>query len=252
MRNNTTTVEKSSIADIAENVLEDNNIAAVQRRGVGAVTSPAIELVPLRLTRGQLLYQPFKRLIDIVASFICIILLSPVFLITAIVVKLSSPGPVLFKQIRVGKGKEPFKILKFRSMMENADDMKDELLHLNECEGPFFKIEKDPRVTRAGRFIRKTSIDELPQFFNVLIGNMSLVGPRPPIFAELEQYNIQQLENLFIKPGITCYWQVSGRSDNAQSRLDLDEQYIQECNLITDIKILLKTFLVVFKTDGAC
>jgi lipopolysaccharide/colanic/teichoic acid biosynthesis glycosyltransferase len=198
------------------------------------------------------MYLPLKRLMDIVGAFVALLLLSWVFLITAILIKLDSKGPVFFSQDRVGQNKKPFKMIKFRSMVVDADKMKDDLQHLNENEGPFFKIKNDPRVTRVGKFIRKYSIDEIPQFINVLRGDMSLVGPRPALYREIEFYSQEELDNLGIKPGITCHWQVSGRSDSSGNRLKMDGKYIAEFGLIVDMILLIKTPAAAFKGRGAC
>jgi exopolysaccharide biosynthesis polyprenyl glycosylphosphotransferase len=190
----------------------------------------------------------FKRAFDIVFSFVAIVLSSPIMLITAIAIKLDSKGPVFFKQVRVGRNGRHFKIWKFRSMCINAEEMRDELEELNEVEdGMMFKIKDDPRITRVGRFIRKTSIDELPQFFNVLSGSMSVVGTRPPTIEEVEKYTPQQWRRISIKPGITGMWQVSGRSSikDFKKVVELDTRYIDEWSLWLDLKIILKTIIAV-------
>jgi len=201
---------------------------------------------------GQMLYLPFKRLIGLVASVIGLILCLPIFLITAIAIKLDSAGPVFFKQERAGKDGKIFYIYKFRSMVANAEELKDSLHNQNESDGPFFKIKDDPRVTRVGRFIRKYSIDELPQLYNVFLGDMSLVGPRPALLNEIQLYSRNQMKNLSIAPGLTCYWQINGRSESASNRIDLDTKYIQEFSPITDFIILLKTPMAVLMGKGAC
>ena len=203
------------------------------------------------LTYRQLAYLPLKRLIDFAVSFIGLIICLPIFLVVSALIKLDSPGPVFFKQERAGKNGETFLIYKFRSMRQSAETEREKLLSLNESDGPFFKIREDPRITRVGRFIRKYSIDELPQLINVLEGSMSLVGPRPALFNEIQQYSRAELHILDVTPGITCYWQISDRSDSAGSRLDLDIKYINEFNILIDMMILLKTPIAVFKTKGA-
>ncbi|ARN55849.1 sugar transferase [Sedimentisphaera salicampi] len=193
-----------------------------------------------------------KRVIDIAGSLTAILILSPVFIITALTIYLHDKGPVLFVQKRVGKNGRLFDMYKFRSMVVNADKIKDEILDSNESsDGVIFKMKKDPRVTPIGRFIRKFSIDELPQLFNVLKGDMSLVGPRPPLPAEVAQYTLEQRKRLHVRPGITCVWQVSGRSDipfTQQVQLDLD--YIKSQSFITDVKLLLKTIPAVLLGKG--
>ena len=164
------------------------------------------------LVNDHIIYLFLKRLIDIMGSMIGLLLASPIMLITAILIKLEEPqGPIFFSQIRCGEYPKTFKMYKFRSMYVDAEERLGELMHLNEQSGPAFKIKDDPRITKVGKFIRKTSLDELPQLFNVLIGEMSLVGPRPAIPREVEQYTPYQKQRLFVKPGLTCIWQVSGR-----------------------------------------
>lgn len=196
-----------------------------------------------------------KRAFDIFASFIGIILASPIMLVTAIAIKLDSKGPVIFKQKRVGKNGRIFNMYKFRSMCDNADAMKEELQQENEIgDGLMFKIKDDPRITRVGKFIRKTSIDELPQFFNVLFGTMSLVGTRPPTLDEVAKYETAHWRRLSIRPGITGMWQVSGRSTitDFDEVVALDTEYIDNWSFGLDFKILFKTvFQVVGKKTGA-
>lgn len=198
-------------------------------------------------------YLILKRVLDIICSLTGIILLSPIFIIVAILIKLEDPkGSVFFGQERCGQFTKPFKMLKFRSMVYNAEDMLEELQHLNEQTGPVFKIKEDPRITKVGKFIRKTSIDELPQLFNILKGDMSLVGPRPPIPREVEQYDEYQLQRLAVKPGLTCYWQVGGRNSiDFDGWVALDVKYIKERSTLVDIKLIFKTFFVLFGDDNA-
>jgi exopolysaccharide biosynthesis polyprenyl glycosylphosphotransferase len=194
-----------------------------------------------------------KRALDIFVSLVMLFLLSPLFLITALLIYLENPGPIFYTQIRVGRDGKHFKFYKFRSMVVNADKIKDTLMADNESnDGVIFKMKQDPRVTRIGRFIRKFSIDELPQLVNVLKGDMSLVGPRPALPKEVAEYTLDQRKRLHITPGITCIWQVSGRSDipfSGQVQLDLD--YIQSSSFIKDIVILLKTIPAVLTGKGA-
>ena len=200
-----------------------------------------------------IIYEFIKRLMDIIGSLLGIILLSPIFLITAIIIKLDSKGPVFFKQNRCGKDGNLFKMYKFRSMVADAEDELKDLKDKNEMSGPVFKIHNDPRITKFGKFIRRTSIDELPQLFNVLKGEMSLVGPRPPIDREVDKYNSYQMQRLLVKPGLTCYWQTMGRNNIDFDRwVDLDIQYIEERNTWIDIKLILKTFFVLFGDKNAC
>ncbi len=203
--------------------------------------------------REHLLWQLLvKRSMDLIVSFTLLVLLSPLLLIVAILIKSTSPGPVFFRQERIGMNKRKFKLLKFRSMIVDAEARKHELASLNEQEGPVFKIKNDPRVTPIGRWIRKTSIDELPQLFNVLKGEMSLVGPRPPLATEVDQYDWIYRRRLSIKPGITCLWQVSGRNNIPFAKwMELDRQYIENWSIWLDLKILLKTIPVVLLGKGA-
>lgn len=198
-------------------------------------------------------YLTLKRFMDICASLTAILLLMPVFLITALAILLDDPGPLVFKQTRVGFRGRHFTMFKFRSMKVNADAIKNELMTQNESgAGVIFKMKKDPRITRVGRIIRKFSIDELPQLFNVLRGDMTLVGPRPPVPAEVAEYTLPQRGRLEVVPGITCIWQVSGRSDiDFVGQVDLDLQYIRQRSLFQDILLLLKTIPAVLMAKGA-
>ena len=203
--------------------------------------------------RENLLFQLFvKRLTDFLGSAVLLILLSPLLLVTAAAVKFTSPGPVLFSQERIGMNKRRFRLLKFRSMVIDAEDRKKDLAHLNEADGPTFKIRKDPRVTRVGSILRKLSIDELPQLINVFKGEMSLVGPRPPLLSEVDLYDWSDRRRLSIKPGITCLWQVSGRNQlTFEEWMVLDRKYIDNWSVWLDLKILLKTIPVVLGGKGA-
>ena len=205
------------------------------------------------LVKESILYSVTKRLIDIVGSLCGIILLSPLFLIVAILIKLEDPkGKVFFDQERNGRYPKTFKMYKFRSMVHNAEELLKDLMDRNEQTGPVFKINDDPRITKVGKFIRKTSIDELPQLFNVLKGDMSLVGPRPPIPHEVEQYNSYQMQRLAVKPGLTCIWQVSGRNNiGFDEWVEMDIEYIKTRNLWLDIKLIFKTVGVLFGDDNA-
>ena len=194
-----------------------------------------------------------KRLFDIAVSAASLIILSPVFAAVAIAVKATSPGPVLFRQGRVSVNGRKFMLLKFRTMVADAETKLDGLRDKNEMSGPVFKIENDPRITKAGRFLRKFSLDELPQFWNVLMGDMSIVGPRPPIPSEVNEYDPWQRRRLSMRPGITCIWQVSGRNRitdfNEWARLDLE--YIDNWSFWLDLKLFFKTIPVVLSAKGA-
>lgn len=174
-------------------------------------------------------------------------------LITALAIIIDDPkGSPIFLQERIGRNGKKFKMFKFRSMVVDAEDKLDNLLKSNEMDGPVFKIAKDPRITRVGRFIRKTGIDELPQLFNIIKGDMSIVGPRPALPREVEQYNEYQLQRLYVTPGITCYWQIQPNRNGISfdDWIDLDIKYIQERSLWIDIKIILRTFRSVFSAEG--
>ncbi|MGG2468163.1 sugar transferase [Paraclostridium bifermentans] len=189
------------------------------------------------------IYLFLKRLIDILGSLIGIIILSPIFIIVAIAIKIEDPkGSILFGQERNGKYPKTFKMYKFRSMVHNAEELLEKLKAQNEMTGPAFKMKNDPRITKVGKFIRKTSIDELPQLINILKGDMSFVGPRPPIPREVAEYDEYQLQRLSVKPGLTCYWQVSGRNNiDFDEWIELDLKYIKERNIFLDIKLILMT-----------
>lgn len=199
------------------------------------------------------LYEITKRLMDILLSLIAIIFLMPIFIIVAIAIKIEDPkGKIIFTQERNGVYPTTFKMYKFRSMVHNAEELLEELNNQNELTGPVFKMKEDPRITKVGKFIRKTSIDELPQLFNILKGDMSLVGPRPPIPREVEKYNEYQLQRLSVKPGLTCIWQVSGRNSiDFEQWIELDLQYIRERSILLDIKLIFKTFFVLFGDKNA-
>lgn len=194
-----------------------------------------------------------KRIIDLVLSCIGIFLLVPFFVLIACLIKLEDKkGPVIFKQVRVGENGKEFYMYKFRSMITNAEELKLFLISQNEASGPVFKIKQDPRVTKFGRFIRKTSLDELPQLINVLKGEMSLVGPRPPLPEEVEKYTGYERQRLSVIPGLTCYWQINGRSNvSFEQWIEMDLKYIKERNFFLDIKLILKTMIVLIGSKDA-
>jgi len=194
-----------------------------------------------------------KRVFDLVVSGVLMVVLFPVFLILVGAIELTSPGPVFFKQTRVGLNGRRFTLYKFRSMVQDAEARKQELMHLNEMEGPAFKIKGDPRLTPVGKFLRRTSLDELPQLINVLNGDMSIVGPRPPLPEEVNQYKRWQRRRLSMKPGMTCLWQIRGRSHivDFNKWMELDLQYIDNWSLQLDFEIFLKTIPVVLLGKGA-
>lgn len=212
-----------------------------------------IPILTFTTTSTKVLDLFLKYSLDRVLAVFFIILFSPIMLIIALAIKMTSPGPILFKQARVGLYGRKFTFYKFRSMYINAEEKLAELRKYNEMEGPVFKMKNDPRVTAIGRFIRYTSLDELPQFFNVLKGEMSIVGPRPPLPEEVEKYEYWQRRKLSMKPGITCIWQVSGRNKitSFDNWMRLDLEYIDNWSLLLDLKILIKTVFVVLSMHGA-
>ena len=199
------------------------------------------------------IYLFFKRAMDIIGSLCGIILLSPLLIIVALAIKIEDPkGSIFFSQQRCGKDNKLFPMYKFRSMVSNAEELLEELMEHNEMDGPVFKIKDDPRITRVGKFIRKTSIDELPQLFNILIGHMSIVGPRPAIPHEVAEYSHYHKQRLLVKPGLTCIWQVSGRNSiGFDEWVDMDLEYIEKRNLWMDIKLIFKTVGVLFGDENA-
>ena len=205
------------------------------------------------LVNDHIVYLVLKRLMDIVGASLGLLLASPIMLIVAILIKFEDPkGPIFFSQVRNGAYPKTFKMYKFRSMYIDAEERLEELMHLNEQSGPAFKIKDDPRITKVGKLIRKTSLDELPQLFNVLKGDMSLVGPRPAIPREIEQYTPYQMQRLLVKPGLTCIWQVSGRNNiGFDEWVELDIEYIKTRNLWLDIKLILMTIPAMLGDENA-
>lgn len=198
------------------------------------------------------LYNLSKRIIDIIASVLILLLLSPLLLVVVLLIKLTSRGKALYVQERNGFQGKIFKMYKFRSMIMNADTFITDLEKKNEAQGPMFKIKDDPRVTKIGRFIRKTSIDELPQLLNIIKGEMTLVGPRPPLPKEVAKYEAWQKLRLSVKPGLTGLWQISGRSNvGFEEMVRMDLRYIRERSLFYDIKIIIKTIPVMFGSKDA-
>lgn len=198
-------------------------------------------------------YWFFRRLQDIILSALALSILWPLMLIVAIIIVIDSPGAgPIFSQTRVGRDGKAFKFYKFRSMCAHAEDKLDDLLPLNEMVGPVFKIKSDPRITRVGRFIRKTSIDELPQLWNVLKGEMSIVGPRPSLPREVEQYDDYARQRLIVTPGLTCYWQIQPHRNEIgfDEWVELDLKYIRERSFLTDWKIIFKTFGAMVGMNG--
>lgn len=203
--------------------------------------------------KSKPVYEFFKRFFDIVLCAFALIVLSPLFLVIAILIKCEDGGPVFFKQTRLTKGRKEFGMYKFRSMCVDAEAKLESLMEQNEMEGPAFKMENDPRITKIGKFVRKTSIDELPQLFNIIKGDMSIIGPRPPLIREVEAYTEYQLHRLDVKTGLSCYHECYGRSKvhDFDQWVEQDLRYIQERSLWVDFKIILMTVKVVLTGDGA-
>jgi lipopolysaccharide/colanic/teichoic acid biosynthesis glycosyltransferase len=218
-------------------------IAAPEQNHERAVLSP---------NWGRPLQVACKRVVDILAPALALVLLSPLFAVLAVLVKLTSPGPVFYHWKVVGKNGVPFTGYKFRSMVVDADALKSKLQGRNEMTGPVFKITNDPRVTAVGAWMRRYSLDELPQLYSVLKGDMSMVGPRPPLVTEYQQFTEYQKQKLAVRPGITCLWQVSGRNDihDFDQWVRLDLEYIRNWSLSQDLRILLKTVGAVFSGSG--
>jgi exopolysaccharide biosynthesis polyprenyl glycosylphosphotransferase len=272
------------IPDILTNTAIDNVVFIVPRsilndiekqilccETLGVTSHVAVDLFPMQFTQGRpesLLGMPImtfesvsdkhqqliiKRVLDIILSGVGLIVISPILAAVALLVKFTSDGPVLFSQERCSLNGRRFKLYKFRTMVVDAESKMAELMAFNQMEGPAFKMDNDPRVTKVGRILRKLSLDELPQLWNVFLGDMSLVGPRPPLPKEVQQYDFWQRRRLSMRPGITCLWQVGGRNKikdfDEWARLDL--KYIDEWSLALDFKILLKTFPVVVSGSGA-
>lgn len=201
--------------------------------------------VDLKKVSGRNLYRLIKRLADIILSLIVLILLIIPTIIIALLIWHDDRGPVFYTQTRVGKDAKKFKMYKFRTMVPNADQLKSDLMDKNEFMGAMFKIQDDPRVTKVGHYLRIHGLDELPQFLNVLIGDMSLVGPRPPLPDEVKQYSKKDFQRLLVTPGITGLWQVTPRQDYSFSEmLELDIKYINTCNIWLDLKIMFKTAII--------
>ena len=233
----------------AELLIGQLSLTAARHEVIEMPYGTAIRILP---HRSAPFGRAFKRLTDIFLSSIALIVLAPVFLIIMALIKGTSPGPVFFVQERVGLRGRLFPLIKFRSMVVDAEKIKDSLQHLNEMSGPVFKIKNDPRVTPVGRFLRKTSLDELPQLWNVFLGHMSLVGPRPPLPSEVEQYEPWQRRRLSVRPGITCIWQISGRNNVDFDRwMKMDLTYIDQWSYLRDWYIILKTIPAVLFHDGA-
>ncbi len=207
---------------------------------------------PTVVLKKKHVYPVIKRGFDIVASIVGLILLAPLFLVVAILIKREDGGPIFFVQERTGYNNKPFRMYKFRTMCENAAEMHKFLLEQNELDGPAFKMKEDPRITRIGKFLRHTSIDELPQLLNILKGEMSVVGPRPLPVYETDQMTAYQNTRHLVKPGLTCYWQVMGRTEVPfEEWMELDQKYLEKRSIATDIGLIVMTFRALTAGDGA-
>ena len=216
-------------------------------------TDPATQAAAERLRTGRLGYRFFKRAFDIVFSLVVLVGLCWLYAIVAVAIKIDDPhGPVVFKQVRVGKDGREFQMYKFRSMVTDAETRLAQLLERNEKTGPVFKLHDDPRVTRVGRVIRKVSLDELPQFVNVLKGDLSVVGPRPALPREVAEYTDRDRQRLQVKQGLTCFWQVQSDRDDIsfEEWIDLDLAYVRECSALTDLKLIVQTVGCVLTAQG--
>lgn len=234
----------------AGNGADTINSAAEKTAGI-PIDFPLIN--PKEKLYSRKIYRLLKRIQDIFLSLLAMLILSPVFLMISILIVLDDPkGGPIFSQIRVGKDGKEFKFYKFRSMCVDAEEKLESLLKDNEMDGPAFKIKNDPRITRVGRFIRKTSIDELPQLWNIFKGEMSIVGPRPPLPREVKQYDDYAKQRLSVTPGLTCYWQIQPNRNRLsfQDWMRLDIKYIKEQSFLVDWKIILRTLKVVLLGDG--
>ena len=202
--------------------------------------------------KSRFMYHSIKRVFDFIAAICGVIILSPVMLVIAILIKAEDHGPVFYKQVRVGKNGKKFKMYKFRSMFVNADKMLAKLKEQNDVEGPMFKMKDDPRITKVGHFIRKHSLDELPQFLNVIKGDMSLVGPRPPLPLEVAKYSDYDKQRLLVTPGCTGLWQATERNDVGFSEMiQLDIEYIKKANFLFDLWIIWKTIQIIIKPNSS-
>ena len=243
------------VIDGALNAPKPITLTPEEAKGMGdSEPDPETAAAAERLRHGRLGYCAIKRLFDIAFSLLIIVAFSWLFLLTAVAIKVDDPsGPVFFGQDRVGRDGKRFRMWKFRSMCADAEAKLAELQAKNEKDGPVFKMADDPRITRVGRVIRKTSIDELPQFFNVLIGQMSVVGPRPALPKEVEEYTPRQKQRLLVKPGMTCFWQTRRNRDaiSFAEWVELDLLYIKKCSVWADFKLVVQTVGVVLTAQGS-
>lgn len=219
----------------------------------GALLEEILPAASVRRTKKRCVYLCIKRVQDVVLSALALILLAPLMLLIALAVVIDDPqGGPIFSQVRCGRGGEGFRLYKFRTMCVDAERRLEELLPYNEMEGPAFKIQNDPRITRLGRFLRSTGLDELPQLVNILKGDMSIVGPRPPLFREIIDYTPYQRQRLAVTPGLTCFWQVSPRRNSLSfdAWVELDLRYIREQSWLLDWKLIFQTGRAVLRREG--
>ena len=236
---------------MSENIMLDINTTEKSISRIGKLNAGRDYMQEV-YRRKSPVYLRIKRGMDVLLSAAALVCLSPIFLATAIAIKIEDRGPVFFSQLRAGKDMKPFKIYKFRSMYIDADAELPEMMKDNEQTGHAFKIKDDPRITKVGKFIRKFSIDELPQLINIIKGDMSIVGPRPILPFQMEECNEYERQRLVVQPGLTCYWQIGGRANiKWEDWVELDLDYIEKMSLWTDIKIIVKTIPAVFDREGA-
>ncbi len=225
---------------------------AITEESSDTATNPNVMHSPIKFDKLPVAYQFAKRCLDVLVAAFVLLLLLPLLIAVAILIKVTSKGPIIYRSRRVGKNGKEFWFYKFRTMYTGAEALNAELAKQNQHTGPIFKIKSDPRITPIGKFLRKYSIDEMPQLLHVLLGDMTLVGPRPHLPTEVIHYDEKAAQRLLITPGLTCYWQIMGRSDLAYDEwIDLDLRYMREMNFWLDIKILLKTPAALLRADGA-
>jgi lipopolysaccharide/colanic/teichoic acid biosynthesis glycosyltransferase len=221
-------------------------------KGVIPLSAPPFGSHPVTIRVLPAGYRIAKRSLDVLVAAVALLILFPILLLITLCIRLTSRGPALYRSHRVGMAGEPILFLKFRTMYWDAENQKAKLGHLNSHIGPIFKAKNDPRITPVGHFLRRYSLDELPQFVHVFLGEMTLVGPRPHLPCEVQQYGVREMVRLSVKPGLTCFWQVKGRSDlSFDEWIRLDLEYIEHQSLLTDLKLLAKTPLAVLKGKGA-
>ena len=238
--------------EVQETKTEEPKKEAGKFESTGALRTAAHSNMKEVYARKSKAYKVAKRAFDVILSGGAIVVLSPLLLVTAVAVKAADGGPVLYAKPRAGKDNKPFNMYKFRSMYVNADEKLKELLAQNEQTGHAFKIKNDPRITKVGKIIRRTSIDELPQLLNIIKGDMSIVGPRPILDWQMDECDDYDKQRLVVQPGLTCYWQVGGRSNITWDEwVELDLKYIDDMSLLTDLKLILLTFPAIIKGEGA-